>query len=93
MSETIATRLSTKGQVILPKRIRDLRNWTAGMDLLVEDTPAGVLITPAPKTVSMDEIFGCLKYDGPRRTIAEMDQAVLDEAARQFTGAGSDEGH
>jgi AbrB family looped-hinge helix DNA binding protein len=42
------TTLSTKGQVILPKSIREGRRWGPGTRLLVEDTPEGVLLKPAP---------------------------------------------
>jgi AbrB family looped-hinge helix DNA binding protein len=40
---SLKTKVSTKGQVILPKAIRDRRGWTAGAELLVEDRPEGVL--------------------------------------------------
>lgn len=39
----LTTTVSTKGQVILPKAIRDQRHWPAGTELVVEDTPEGVL--------------------------------------------------
>ena len=46
--ETLTTTLSTKGQVILPKAIRQRRNWQSGTRLVVEDIPEGVLLKPAP---------------------------------------------
>ena len=39
---------STKGQVILPKAVREQRHWTAGTRLIVEDTEEGVVLKPAP---------------------------------------------
>jgi AbrB family looped-hinge helix DNA binding protein len=42
------TRVSTKGQVILPKAIRDKRKWTAGTELMVEETAEGVLLRQRP---------------------------------------------
>ena len=56
------TTVSTKGQVILPKAIRDQRRWAAGTRLIVESTEDGVLL----KTMSvfsptqLAEVFGCL---------------------------------
>ena len=47
-AETPTTTVSTKGQVILPKAIRERRNWPAGTRLVVEETPDGVLLKPAP---------------------------------------------
>jgi AbrB family looped-hinge helix DNA binding protein len=37
--QKLTTTVSTKGQVILPKAIRDQRHWPAGTELMVEDTP------------------------------------------------------
>lgn len=47
-AEKLTTTVSTKGQVILPSAIRQRREWRAGTRLTVEDTPAGVLLKPAP---------------------------------------------
>jgi hypothetical protein len=32
----------------------------------------------------MAEVFGILKYDGPPKTIEEMDAGVLEEAAESY---------
>ena len=45
-AEKPTTVVSTKGQVILPKAIRQRRRWDAGTRLVVEDTPDGVLLRP-----------------------------------------------
>jgi AbrB family looped-hinge helix DNA binding protein len=34
-SDPLTTTVSTKGQVILPKAVRDSRHWTAGTRLVV----------------------------------------------------------
>jgi len=41
------TRLSTKGQVILPKTIRTARAWGPGTEFTVEETQEGILLRPA----------------------------------------------
>ena len=72
------TRLSSKGQVIIPKSIRDARGWKEGEELLVEETKDGVMLRPAqpfPRT-TLQEVVGCMKYEGPRRSLEEMDAAV-----------------
>jgi len=74
------TVLSTKGQVILPKAIRDRRSWKPGARLIVKETTEGVLLTEEslfPRT-TVDEVFGMLKYDGPPISIEDMDQAVAE---------------
>jgi AbrB family looped-hinge helix DNA binding protein len=82
----LSTIVSTKGQVILPKSIRDALHWDSGTRLVVEQTANGVLLRQAEQLfppTTLEEVMGMLKYDGPARTIEEMDQAVLAEAARQ----------
>jgi AbrB family looped-hinge helix DNA binding protein len=72
------TRLSSKGQVVLPLSVRRSRNWEAGMQLTVEETPEGVLLRPAkpfpPTTV--EQVAGMLKYTGPRKTLKQMEEAI-----------------
>lgn len=81
------TRLSTKGQVIVPREIRDRLKWRSGMRLIVEDTPEGVLLKPErsfPPT-TLDEVAGSLRHLVKRPvTIQEMDAAVLGEARRRY---------
>ena len=76
------TTVSTKGQVILPKAIRDHLQWCAGIRLTVEETADGVLLKPAPlfAPTRIEDVFGCLKYDGPAKTLEEMDAAITAEA-------------
>ena len=40
------TRLSSKGQVIIPKAVRSAHRWEAGLDFLVIDTGDGILLKP-----------------------------------------------
>lgn len=80
------TKLSTKGQVILPKAIRDKRRWKPGIELDIEDRPEGVLLKSAEpkKKYTIDDLVGIMKYKGPRRSIAEMNAAIESEARRRF---------
>ena len=81
----LTTVMSTKGQVILPKAIREQRRWPAGTRLSVEDTEAGVVLKPAPlfATTTVASLFGSLEHGGPAKSIAEMDAAVAAEAKRR----------
>lgn len=84
----VMTVISTKGQVILPKSVRDLRNWTAGTQLIVEETPDGVLLKPAPvfPETELDAVFGSLRHDGPALSVEDMDAAIAREAERRARG-------
>jgi AbrB family looped-hinge helix DNA binding protein len=85
VQERITTVISTKGQVILPKAIRDLRHWAAGTRLTVENTPDGVLLkaTPAFPETSIDAVFGTLRHSGPALSVEDMDAAIAREAKRR----------
>ncbi len=83
------TRLSSKGQIILPKAVREMHGWAPGTDFSVEDTADGVLLRPLKTTqpTRLDDVVGCLQVRGPARTIEEMDAAISNEArARRDRG-------
>jgi len=85
----LTTTVSTKGQVILPKLLRDSRQWEPGTRLLVEDTPQGVLLSRAPtfETTHPEDVFGCLRYTGTPKTEADFAAGVLAEARRRHAGS------
>jgi AbrB family looped-hinge helix DNA binding protein len=76
------TKLSSKGQVVLPKAVREACGWQAGVELTVELTPAGVTLRARkPFAPSRPEqVFGRLRHGGAPLTLEEMRSAV----ARRF---------
>ncbi|MGA2903203.1 MAG: AbrB/MazE/SpoVT family DNA-binding domain-containing protein [Candidatus Korobacteraceae bacterium] len=80
MSHT--TKLSTKGQVVLPKALRAAHRWKPGTEFVVQESREGILLVPKSdaKTGTWDGLVGCLPYSGPRKSIREMDEAVAAEA-------------
>ena len=80
------TRVSTKGQVILPKAVREKRNWPAGTELNVEETPEGVLLTAARRSAptKFEDVFGCLGSVDRTFFEADIHKAVLAEARRRY---------
>ncbi len=83
--DRLTTVISTKGQVILPKAIRDQLQWGAGTRLTVENTPDGVLLksTPVFAVSSIDALFGSMRYEGPALSIDDMNAAIAQEAERR----------
>ena len=81
----LTTTVSTKGQVILPKAIRQQRNWPAGTELTVQDTPEGVLLTAkaAFAPTRPKDVFGSLSYKGPAKSVADMQAGIAAEAKRR----------
>lgn len=86
------TRLSTKGQVILPKDLRDRRGWKPGAEFVVEERPEGVLLKMGAerKKASVDEVAGCLGPVDRARSIEEMDEGVRREAVRRWKEKSGD---
>jgi AbrB family looped-hinge helix DNA binding protein len=80
MSDATTT-LSTKGQVILPKALRDALDWKPGMRLTVENTPEGVLLKAAPffPPTRPEDVYGCLRYVGPPKSLEDMEAAITAE--------------
>jgi AbrB family looped-hinge helix DNA binding protein len=85
MLEKLTTRLSTKGQVILPKALRDHLRWEAGTKLTVEQTEDGVLLREVPlfKPTTIEQVRGMLAYKGKTKSLEDMDAGVLAEARRR----------
>jgi AbrB family looped-hinge helix DNA binding protein len=79
-SETV--RLSSKGQLVIPRKIRELLHWVSGTELTVIASGKGVTIQPAqPGTGKrLEKLRGCLKYSGPRVSDEEL-QAPVDYRA------------
>lgn len=78
------TTLSTKGQVIIPKEIRERRGWGAGLALEVEEQGDAIVLRPIsalPKT-TVGDLLGCLPYKGRPKTLAEM-EAGIEKGARR----------
>ncbi len=79
------TRLSSKGQVVLPKAVRDAQHWHEGTVLLVEIVPEGVLLREPTLggTTTAADLLGCVGYRGRRLSIEEMDAAIAREGRRR----------
>ncbi len=79
------TILSTKGQVILPKAVRDRLNWAPGTRLSVEQTEDGVLLKAGPvfPRTSIDAVFASMTANGRVMSIEEMDSVIAREAQRR----------
>ena len=72
------TRLSSKGQLVLPKAIRDARRWGEGTEFVVEAVADGVLLRPArpfPAT-RLEEVVGSAAYRGRPVSAEDMARAI-----------------
>jgi len=78
------TRVSSKGQIVLPKALREAQHWEPGTELTAEAVKDGILLRPVqrPRTTTLDDVFGCLKSmvrlpSAP--TVEDMDAAIEAE--------------
>ena len=78
-------RLSSKGQFVLPKSIRDFHHWGPGTELVILERDSEVVITAArPFAASRLEPSDTPSgYTGKPLTIEEMDRAIEAEAGKQ----------
>ena len=80
------TKLSTKGQVIIPKALRAARNWEAGQELIAIDVGDGILLKPKkhfPET-TLAQVAGCLKYQGKLKSLDDIENAIRQGVMEQW---------
>jgi AbrB family looped-hinge helix DNA binding protein len=85
-ADSLTTTVSIKGQVILPKAIRDQLHWGAGTRLVVEQTADGVLLKPMTTAfvpTRPENVFGRLSYRGKPKSVEQMDAGIAAEAKRR----------
>lgn len=83
MSETVT--LSTKGQVVVPKAVRDRLGWRAGSRLEVEIRGDEVVLRVGSElpVTRVEDLYGCLRYDGPPVSVEEMSATIERERLRR----------
>jgi AbrB family looped-hinge helix DNA binding protein len=72
------TTLSSKGQVIIPRRIRATRGWKPGVRFAVEEGGEAIVLrppSPFPET-RIEGVLGCTGYRGPARSLGDMVEAI-----------------
>src|SRR4029077_17965124 len=72
------TRISTKGQLLIPKQIRERHGWAPGTEILIEDRGSSVILRRAedlPPTTLAD-LVGCAEYGGAARTLEDMEAGI-----------------
>jgi AbrB family looped-hinge helix DNA binding protein len=87
---TMLTRVSAKGQVVIPKDVRDRLGLVEGSVLCVTETGKGValeLLDSHPK-LSVEEaqkrIREIFTYEGPRLTDEQISATVQEAVARKY---------
>lgn len=76
------TRLSSKGQIIVPQSIREAYRWEPGMDFIVTELENAILLTPVKsfEKSTVQELLGCVGYKGKKKTLQQMEEGIKQGA-------------
>ena len=91
----VRARISSKGQLVLPKAVRDEFGLVAGSEVDIESKGDRIVLRPrsgeskARRVYTVEEVAGMLKYDGPPVSIRDMDRAVDEMFRREWRGKGA----
>lgn len=72
-------KLSSKGQLVIPKTIREQHHWLPGTEFIIYETGSGITLEPAikEKSITIDAVFGCLQHSGKPVSVEDMHDAIL----------------
>jgi AbrB family looped-hinge helix DNA binding protein len=86
-STILTTTLSTKGQVVIPKAVRDALAWPDGITLAIEAHAQGVLLSAAKhhfEPTDAQAVRGCMNYKGPAMSIDDIDKKLASAFAEKW---------
>ncbi|MCT7953881.1 AbrB/MazE/SpoVT family DNA-binding domain-containing protein [Laspinema palackyanum] len=79
-------KVSETGQVIIPPEMRKNYPLEVGTEIILTDTGKGILIQPKSPFLltTLNEVAGCLKYQGPPKTLEDMEAAIRQGIQEQW---------
>ena len=80
------TKLSSKGQIIIPKSLRNTHHWKEGLEFIVIDTGDGVLLKPKAPFAStvLADVAGLFKGKVKSKTDAEIGAALKADLRKKW---------
>ena len=83
------TKLSSKGQVIIPKVFRSAHHWEAGLELIVIDTEDGILLKPKTpfEASTLNEAAGCLQVLGATKQPEDIEARIRQKLREEWRGS------
>lgn len=63
----LTAKLSSKGQLLIPRELREQLHWEPGIELILVPTGRGIFLQPSTKKAkhNLADLRGMLKYEGP----------------------------
>ncbi|HIK10180.1 MAG TPA: AbrB/MazE/SpoVT family DNA-binding domain-containing protein [Oscillatoriaceae cyanobacterium M33_DOE_052] len=79
-------KISETGQVIIPPEMRETYSLDVGTEIILTDTGKGILIQPKLRftPTTLNEVAGCLKYQGSPKTLEDMEAAIRQGIQEQW---------
>ena len=80
------TKLSSKGQVIIPKSFRSTHHWVAGLELVAIDVGDGILLKPKVpfEATNLEDVAGCLQFNGKQKKQEDIELAIKKGLKEQW---------
>ena len=82
----ISTKLSSKGQIIIPKTIRSGHCWKTGQEFIVINQKDAIILKPKapfPET-KLDNVAGFLTHNGDPLSLEDLDKAIRMGIEREY---------
>jgi len=86
-SAMLTTTLSTKGQVVIPRALRDALAWPDGITLAIEAHAQGVLLSAAKhhfEPTHAQAVRGCMNYKGPALSLDDIDKKLASAFSEKW---------
>ena len=79
------TTLSSKGQIVIPLKIRQRHGWKSGICFNITDEGDALVLRPPvnKKTTVLEEVIGCVNYSGPKKSLSDMNAGLGGEAEEE----------
>ena len=80
------TKLSNKGQIVIPKQVRAAHGWEPGLEFAVEDMEDGIKLKPIKPfaETKIEDVLGCVGYNSPKKSLKEMEAAIARGAREKI---------
>ena len=79
-------RISSHGQVVIPKTISNRQRWRTGTELVIEERDDALVLRPAKPfaPTRLEEGLGCVGYQGPPIDLEQMDADAMDAVSEAW---------
>lgn len=79
----LTTKLSSRGQLVIPKQLRDARQWSENTEFAVREQDDGIFLAPLPakaKSRSLSALIGSLPPPKRKLSTSDLCAPVTDYA-------------